>query len=1123
MSTQVPPTYFVVPVWGEAYVKVFTEVCLPAQLSPGNIPALPNIGRCQYHIYTTKNDYAAVYQSASFKNLEKLINASIHVVEPPRSSEERYDKKSEIYRAAIRRAAKDDAVNFFLNADIVLADGFVRRVTELLAAGKRVIELPGPRTVKEAVRNELLQHHRDQNGAIAISPRRLAAMAIEHLHPLEGMHFWQSSGSDDRFHPSHLYWRVGKNSLLARCFHLYPIVVYPRDRMGAVRFDTTIDDDLVERACPAMEDTHVVTNSDDMFCCELSAAEHYVGSMGSRGSIDDVVDFCFHYGKERNAKLLKYKIRMVGGDEPEQEWKRAEGDSESVIGQVIDRAGIRQIYEDKQLASHTAKLPTFSPPAKQTSLGFDSAGAAIPARAPVQPIRPHSGKSNIKNGIGRPKLRMLVAVWGEHHSNLFLEFALPSLLASGNIPVLTEHFECDFEFLTMLEDVDRIRDSSAVKALSGLVSVHFTEIDDLQFRHSYGILLTYAFARGIAARKDEMTNTYFVFLNADFVFSDGSLRSMLAALQEGYQAVVVPSFRCISEDFTAQMRDRLEHTREGMPVLSLSGRSMVRSALDLIHPTFAAKTVNQDGPFTTLVNQFLWKVDDDTMVGRFYLLFMLCVKPEVPLDEVIGFCDYALVPQLVPSGNVKIFTDSDDVFLLELQHRDHEGGEYYVAERPGTEFLAERLSEWTTPLHRQYAATDLVFHAGKLPNNLRQVTAEARTFIDEIDNRLGPPRPYRDHEYWTGTFAALKVDPDGVPVLSRRQGMVDESVGRLTAGPSALRPKKFKKIAKNKHAKKLRRWAEAVEDLIGKQRQAIANLRDVRNRMSGKVGDLREQLNELASKYEQATTELRRHEQSVSDARRQQQSESDLKRQLTEAELRRQEAETELRQVLSQFASKFDRDYYVRSNPDVTQSGLDPQTHYQTIGWKRGSDPSPYFSVRGYLADNPDVAAAEMDPLEHFRKYGVREGRKGWRKAFVDQLDEPAENDIVVSSPVTSVRTPHSWIPSLFKRSKGLNRNEVELIESSGLFDRDYYLKEYPDVAKASCNPVEHYLRYGGIEGRQPSPAFDARSYLRSNPDVQAAGINPVIHWLKYGRHENRLSPLHPQKDQKLKSGGVTT
>jgi len=335
-TARLPPIYFAVPVWSKAYVKLFTEISLPAQLSPGNIPALRNIDRCQYHIYTTQHDYEAVRESKAFRKLETLISASIHIIDPSNAADDRYHKKSETYRAAIRRAAQANAANFFLNADIVLADGFVRRALELLAAGKRAIELPGPRTVKKVLRTKLLRECRDESGAIVVSPRRLATLAMRHLHPLELMHLWQSPDPDARFHPSHLYWRVGKNCLVARCFHLYPIVVFPRDGFAADKFESTIDNDLVERACPAMDDSHVVTSSDDMFCCELSPPDHYVGSIGSRGNIASVVEFYGRHGKERNAKLLRYNVRIIGGDEPEKEWKRAEAESENVVGQVMD-------------------------------------------------------------------------------------------------------------------------------------------------------------------------------------------------------------------------------------------------------------------------------------------------------------------------------------------------------------------------------------------------------------------------------------------------------------------------------------------------------------------------------------------------------------------------------------------------------------------------------------------------------------------------------------------------------------------------------------------------------------------------------------------------------------------
>lgn len=83
-----------------------------------------------------------------------------------------------------------------------------------------------------------------------------------------------------------------------------------------------------------------------------------------------------------------------------------------------------------------------------------------------------------------------------------------------------------------------------------------------------------------------------------------------------------------------------------------------------------------------------------------------------------------------------------------------------------------------------------------------------------------------------------------------------------------------------------------------------------------------------------------------------------------------------------------------------------------------------------------------------------------------------------------------------------------ELTES-GLFDRDCYLSRYPDVAASGMDPLEHYLRRGGYEGRDPNPFFSSAWYLQHNPDVSAARINPLLHYLRIGGREGR--DPHPE------------
>jgi hypothetical protein len=73
------------------------------------------------------------------------------------------------------------------------------------------------------------------------------------------------------------------------------------------------------------------------------------------------------------------------------------------------------------------------------------------------------------------------------------------------------------------------------------------------------------------------------------------------------------------------------------------------------------------------------------------------------------------------------------------------------------------------------------------------------------------------------------------------------------------------------------------------------------------------------------------------------------------------------------------------------------------------------------------------------------------------------------------------------------------------LFDTRWYLDRYGDVRRAGVNPAIHYLMYGSAEGRDPGPNFQTHFYLETNPDVRGNGMNPLAHYLRYGRHEGRL------------------
>ena len=79
------------------------------------------------------------------------------------------------------------------------------------------------------------------------------------------------------------------------------------------------------------------------------------------------------------------------------------------------------------------------------------------------------------------------------------------------------------------------------------------------------------------------------------------------------------------------------------------------------------------------------------------------------------------------------------------------------------------------------------------------------------------------------------------------------------------------------------------------------------------------------------------------------------------------------------------------------------------------------------------------------------------------------------------------------------------IIHFNSRFNREWYLKTYKDVKLSKTAPAAHYLLFGWLEGRDPSPRFSTNSYLKNNPDVEQMNICPLVHWKLKGKRERRV------------------
>jgi hypothetical protein len=85
-----------------------------------------------------------------------------------------------------------------------------------------------------------------------------------------------------------------------------------------------------------------------------------------------------------------------------------------------------------------------------------------------------------------------------------------------------------------------------------------------------------------------------------------------------------------------------------------------------------------------------------------------------------------------------------------------------------------------------------------------------------------------------------------------------------------------------------------------------------------------------------------------------------------------------------------------------------------------------------------------------------------------------------------------------------LEHGSQEGVDPHLLFDTSYYLEQNPDVVRIGVNPLFHFITHGSQEGRDPHPLFDTSYYLDQNPDVARAGEIALVHFMKCGASEGR-------------------
>lgn len=326
------PFHFATPVWGRAYTDLFVKVGLPTLLAEGNLPAVSARTSCRYRIFTTEDDAPLIEKANSVHRLKDLMDVEISLIADGGSPD--YEKASRCFERSIQQAGAVGAALVSMSPDAIVSAGSLERVLALVDGGKRLILTAVPRVSKTpGTIDRLLDHCSSSDRSISMTGPQMVEFALSCLHPISRSLFHDCENFNS--HPSHLYWRVGDEGLVARCFHMHPLCIVPD--YEAARFRSTIDDDYVRLAFPDPETVHVVADSDEIFVAELSAPSHLVGNdSAGKFTAAAVASWAERHANSMHRHMFDTSIRVHRKPMSQAVWRNAEVEADRTAGEIRD-------------------------------------------------------------------------------------------------------------------------------------------------------------------------------------------------------------------------------------------------------------------------------------------------------------------------------------------------------------------------------------------------------------------------------------------------------------------------------------------------------------------------------------------------------------------------------------------------------------------------------------------------------------------------------------------------------------------------------------------------------------------------------------------------------------------
>jgi hypothetical protein len=327
---------------------------------------------------------------------------------------------------------------------------------------------------------------------------------------------------------------------------------------------------------------------------------------------------------------------------------------------------------------------------------------------------------------------LIMPVWGDHHTGLFLRYCIPFLLTQGNIGAFPDK-RLQVHVASRRVDFVRMRQHTAYMRLSELASLSEVEIDDVIDVTTPHRAMTQCYlhvVRTLSCPERVVT----IFPTPDCILSRNALCRIKQRIEAGFRAVMLCGLR-LELETVRPLLDQI--MASDVSLNSLDERTLTTLALQHLHPISLRCDVSSSEFWIGWPSHLYWIAPDrGWLLAHCFHLHPMAVRGvprTIDVESTIDG-DYLLALGIGPA-ECYICKNSDELLCLELS-----SGSKRINTRKGrltSRHLSRFLAIGSNPLHHAFFANPILFCGNDEPAPSTDMTRQIKHFIGTVQRGPG--------------------------------------------------------------------------------------------------------------------------------------------------------------------------------------------------------------------------------------------------------------------------------------------------------------------------------------------------------------------------------------------------